>query len=82
MIPQQKLKRRKEICEAMYPESKKPQGGRPPKNCEIISSFSTDTATKTGFSSRTVQQKRGQNYVSFVTLSRLFRRDIATFSTW
>lgn len=51
------LKRRKEIYEAMYPESKKPQGGRPPKNCEIISSFSTDTANKTGFSSRTVQQE-------------------------
>ena len=52
--------RRKEIYEAMYPESKKGQYGK--KGTDIkrkaendIMSFSEDTATKTGFSSRTIQ---------------------------
>jgi N6-adenosine-specific RNA methylase IME4/ParB-like chromosome segregation protein Spo0J len=56
------LKRRKEIYEAMYPESKKGQYGK--KGTDIkrkaeneIISFSEDTANKTGFSSRTVQQE-------------------------
>ena len=34
------LKRRKEIYEAKYPTTKRPQGGRRPKNSEIISPFS------------------------------------------
>lgn len=54
------LKRRKEIYEAIYPETKHgglpglPGGGKAPKN-EIVSSFAEDTANKTGFSSRTIQ---------------------------
>ena len=55
------LRRRKEIYETMYPESKavtvRGGPGRGHKTNEIISlvSFSEDTATKTGFSSRTIQ---------------------------
>ncbi len=54
------LKRRKEIYEAIYPESKKGGNygnqftGRMPRLSETIS-FSQDTANKTGFSSRTIQ---------------------------
>ena len=51
------LKRRKEIYEAKYPTTKRPQGGRRPKNSEIISPFSEDTASKLGVSPRTVQQE-------------------------
>ena len=56
------LKRRKEIYEAMYPETKHgglpglPGGGKAPKN-EMISSFAIDTANKTGYSPRTIQQE-------------------------
>ena len=44
----EQLKRRKEIYEAKYPESKRPQGGRKPKNVDIVSAFSEDTASKIG----------------------------------
>ncbi len=56
------LKRRKEIYELLYPETKQGQYGHKgntviekPEN-EIIS-FSEDTASKTGMSSRTIQQE-------------------------
>ena len=38
------LRRRKEIYEAKHPEARRPQGGRRPKNSEIISPFSEATA--------------------------------------
>lgn len=56
------LKRRKEIYEAMYPDTK--QGGDrksnefySKRNNFVLNSFSEDTANKTGFSSRTIQQE-------------------------
>ena len=51
------LKRRKELYEAKYPQSRRPQGGRPRKNSEMISPFSVETADKTSVSTRTVQQE-------------------------
>jgi len=51
------LRRRKEIYEAKHPEARRPQGGRRPKNSEIISPFSEATATKLGVSPRTIQQE-------------------------
>jgi len=82
------IKRGPELThEAMYPESKKGQYGK--KGTDIkrkaeneIISFSEDTANKTGFSSRTVQQKRGSGTyndfsnavrVSFASFARLYR---------
>ena len=66
------IKRDPELThEAMYPESKrfspeKQSQRRKQEPSEIIShGFTTDTANKTGFSSRTIQQKRIRNYVSF-----------------
>ena len=56
------LYRRKEIYEAMHPETKhggapgKAGGGKKPKD-EIISSFASDTASKTGVTPRTVQHE-------------------------
>ena len=50
------LKRRKELYEAKFPTARKPKGGRPRKNREIISSFSADTADKARVTQRTVQQ--------------------------
>ena len=55
------LKRRKEIYEAMYPETKHgglpglPGGGK--AKDDIMSSFATDTANKTGYSSLTALEK-------------------------
>ena len=57
------LVRRKEIYEAMHPESKifsseKQSQRRKQEPCDKVShGFTTDTATKTGFSSRTIQQE-------------------------
>jgi N6-adenosine-specific RNA methylase IME4 len=51
------LKRRKELYEAKYPQTRRPKGGRPPRNSEIISSFSADTADKARVTQRTVQQE-------------------------
>ncbi len=55
----QALKRRKEIYEALHPETKKgAQGGRGGKKNESDNlSFSKDTAAKTGKSERTVQRQ-------------------------
>jgi ParB family chromosome partitioning protein len=53
----EQVKRRKEIYEALHPEAAvRPNGGRPPKNGETISSFTEDMAAKTGSSRRSVQQ--------------------------
>jgi ParB family chromosome partitioning protein len=49
------LERRKEIYEAMHPETKKPKGGRPKKNSAETAPFSEDTAKATGKSKRSVQ---------------------------
>jgi ParB family chromosome partitioning protein len=49
------LQRRKEIYEAMHPETKKPKGGRPKKNSAETAPFSEDTAKATGKSKRSVQ---------------------------
>lgn len=51
------LKRRKALYEAKWPETKKPQGGHPKKNSEMISPFSEDTAAKTNQTARTIQQE-------------------------
>ena len=51
------LKRRKVLYEAKYPPARKPKGGRPRKNREIISSFSVDTADKVRVTQRTVQHE-------------------------
>ena len=53
----EQLARRKEIYEALHPDAKKPKGGRPAKNSETISTFSKDTATKSGISERTVRHE-------------------------
>jgi ParB family chromosome partitioning protein len=49
------LARRKEIYEALYPEAKRPQGGRPRKNAKTVFAFSVDTAAKTGLTDRTIR---------------------------
>jgi len=51
------LKRRKEIYEAKYPEARRPQGGRRPKNSDIVSPFTENTAQKIGLSQRTIQRE-------------------------
>ena len=43
---------RKAIYEELHLETKKPKGGRRPKNSEMISAFSDDTAQKTNVSPR------------------------------
>lgn len=53
----EQLARRKQIYEALHPETKKPKGGRPAKNSETISTFSKDTASKSGISERTVRHE-------------------------
>ena len=49
------LTERKLIYERLYPDVSGP--GRPRKNAEIISGFSTDTGKRTGFSDRTIRQE-------------------------
>jgi len=51
------LNRRKQIYQMIYPESVRPKGGRPPKNREMISPFSHDSASKIGVTPRTIQQE-------------------------
>lgn len=53
----EQVERRKRLYEAKYPQAAKPKGGRRPRNGEIISPFSEDTAKATGVSPRTIQQE-------------------------
>jgi ParB family chromosome partitioning protein len=52
----EQTRRRKEIYEALHPGAARPRGGRRRKNGERVSSFSADTAGKSGTSPRSVQQ--------------------------
>jgi len=57
----QALKRRKEIYEALHPETKVGGGekgarGKPKRQSDVLVSFTQDTAAKTGKSRRTVER--------------------------
>lgn len=49
--------RRKEVYEGKYPAARKPKGGRPSRNDEMISQFTAETAAKVGVTPRTVQHE-------------------------
>lgn len=51
------LAERKAIYEKIHPEANRPEGGRPKKNVEIISTFAADTAAKAGITPRTVRHE-------------------------